>query len=139
MIRIHSKNDTSALLHIIWRSSEGDKGKMNFLTPEDQCLQGAAGVSLPKDYTFGGPHKHLPQERTTNKTQESFVVIRGSIEVEMYDTDNSFIGREILNAGDCYIYLGGGHSFKILTENSLFYEIKNGPYFGREKDKTFIK
>ncbi|MEK6889691.1 MAG: hypothetical protein AABW82_00725 [Nanoarchaeota archaeon] len=137
-MKIYSKVNPEQLLHIIWRYNFGEPGKMNFMVPETECMQGAAGVHLPKEYTFGGPHKHLPQERSTSKTQESFVVIKGNVEIELYDIDNKTLAKEILREGDCYIYLGGGHAFRILTPESFFYEFKNGPYFGREKDKEFI-
>lgn len=138
MDKIYSKKSPNVLLHIVWRYKEGNVGKMNFIIPEEECLQGAAGVHLPEGYEFGGPHKHRPQERNTKKTQESFVVINGNVEVEMYDIDNMPLFKTILNPGDCYVYLGGGHAFKVLTPNSFFYEFKNGPYFGRDKDKEFI-
>jgi len=138
MLKFYSKIDPNILLHIIWKVGEGIKGKMNNIVPEDECLQVASGVNLPKDHKFSGAHKHLPQLRNTKKTQECFVVIKGKVEVKLFDTDNKQIGKFILESGDCYVYLGGGHSFEVLEDNTFFYEFKNGPYFGREKDKEFI-
>lgn len=138
MEKIYSKIDSGKLLHIIWRYNDGEPGKMNFIVPEHEFMQGAAGLHLPKGHTFGGAHKHLPQKRVTDKTQESFVVVKGTVEIGVYDLDHKLLAKNILNEGDCYIYLGGGHSFNVLKDKTFIYEFKNGPYYGREKDKEFI-
>ncbi len=139
MQKIYSKVKPDQAIHIIWRKGDGETAKMNFMVSDEQCLQAAAGVKFPKDYSFSGAHKHLPHHRTTMKTQEAFIVIDGSVELTMYDLDNNILGKEKLNSGDCYIYLDGGHALKILSEQAYFYEIKNGPYLGRDKDKEFIR
>ncbi len=139
MQNIFSKINPKILIHVIYRYGEGELGKMNFFVPDKACLQVAAGVYFPIGHAFSGPHRHLPQDRNIKKTQEMFVLISGSIEVEMYDLDDKLIAKEILNPGDCYVYLGGGHGIKILTNDVFFYELKNGPYYGKEKDKFFIK
>lgn len=138
MEKIYSKINRDKLLHVIWRKNDGDKGKMNFILPEGECLQGTAATLIPCGHTFGGPHKHLPLERNTNKTQEAFIMISGSMEMILCDTDDSIIAKSVLKEGDCYFYLEGGHSFKTLEDDALFYEIKSGPYYGRDKDKTQI-
>ncbi|MBM3232287.1 hypothetical protein FJZ21_02830 [Candidatus Pacearchaeota archaeon] len=138
MLKIYSKVKTEQLIHVIWRRGEGEERKMNFMVPDEECLQAAAGVKFPHGHTFSGAHRHLPHQRITQKTQEAFIVTDGSVELTMYDLDNKIIGKEILNAGDCYVYLDGGHALKILSKEAFFYEIKNGPYLGRDKDKEFI-
>ncbi len=139
MHKIYSKVKPEQLIHVIWKMGDGESQKMNFMVPDDECLQVAAGVKFPKGHTFSGAHRHLPHHRTTQKTQEAFIVTDGSVELTMYDLDNRVMGKEVLNAGDCYVYLDGGHALKILSEMAHFYEIKNGPYLGRDKDKEFIK
>ncbi len=139
MLKINSKVKPDQLIHVVTRLGEGESGKMNFMVPEEECLQAAAGVKFVNGHTFSGAHKHLPNKRTTFKTQEAFILVKGSVELTMYDLDNKEIAKEILNQGDCYIYLDGGHALKVLTDDTSFYEIKNGPYLGRDKDKEFIK
>ena len=39
--------------------------------------------------------------------------------------------------GDCTIL--GGHNYTSLTENTLVYEFKTGPYDGQSKDKILLK
>ena len=31
-----------------------------------------------------------------------------------------------------------GHGFEVIEDNTILYEVKNGPYYGQIKDKTFI-
>ncbi len=85
------------------------------------------------------PHKHLPQKRTTEYTQEALVLIQGKAKVEFYDLNDEKISETILGEGDCFVGLRGGHSLEVLEDNTLIYEFKNGPYNGKEKDKKFIK
>jgi len=138
MDKIYSKIKPEELIHVIWRKNDGEHQKMNFMVPDNECLQAAAGVKFPKGHTFSGAHRHLPNKRETHKTQEAFIVVSGSVELHMYDLDKNIIAKDTLNAGDCYIYLDGGHALKILSDEAFFYEIKNGPYLGRDKDKEFI-
>ena len=138
MKKIFSKVNEE-LLHIISRLQEGERGKMIFLVPPTECLQVAVGSYLSSDYAFSGAHKHNPQDRITKKTQETFILISGKVQIALYDINDQILTEEILLPGDCYIYLGGGHDFTILEKDTTFYEIKNGPYLDREKDKTFIK
>lgn len=139
MQKIYSKVKPDEVIHLIWRMGDGESEKMNFMVSDNECLQAAAGVKFLKGHTFSGAHRHLPHHRITQKTQEAFIVIQGSVELQMYDLDNVALCKEILGPGDCYIYLDGGHALKILSEQAHFYEIKNGPYLGRDKDKEFIK
>ena len=62
-----------------------------------------------------------------------------AVNIVLYDINDKILTEETLLPGDCYIYLDGGHDFTILEKGTTFYEIKNGPYLDREKDKTFIK
>ena len=138
MKKIFSKVNED-LLHIILRLQDSERGKMVFLVPPTECLQVAVGSYLSQEHLFSGAHKHNPQDRLTKKTQETFILISGKVNITLYDTNDQILAEEILLPGDCYIYLGGGHDFTILEKDTTFYEIKNGPYLDREKDKTFIK
>ena len=92
---------------------------------------------LEKD-AFFKPHKHLEIIRQTTTTHEAWIVFTGSIEASFYDIDDSLIEVIILKQGDCAIVYEAGHSFKVLEENTILYEIKNGPYYGQDKDKRFL-
>ena len=77
-------------------------------------------------------------EKTTNIAQESWVVIKGLVEVTFYDIDDTILDKVILNPGDVSITYRGGHNYKILSDDTLVYEFKTGPYLGQQYDKVFI-
>jgi len=70
-------------------------------------------------------------------TQEAWVVISGSINAVVYDTDEKLLARVFLGAGDCIVFFRGGHAMEVVKD-TLMYEFKNGPYFGQEADKRWI-
>lgn len=92
---------------------------------------------MPKNKTFKS-HKHIPLERLTDITQESWVVVSGAIQTIHYDIDDSIIEENVLYQGDCTITFKGGHNYKSLEENTKVYEFKTGPYYGQKSDKVFI-
>ena len=85
------------------------------------------------------PHKHIRIDRKTTITQESWVIINGSVKTILYDLDDTIIAEEILNIGDISITFRGGHNYIILENDTLVYEYKTGPYMGQKLDKTFIE
>lgn len=137
MKKIISKVDNSQTLHIIHRRNEF-KEKRSDLINDNNFLQ-CSVINGTADTAFNA-HKHLWKENnfTSRIAQEAWVVIKGSVEVVYYDIDNSFITSEIIQEGDVTITLGGGHSYKILEDNTLIYEFKTGPYEGAEKDKVYL-
>ena len=74
-------------------------------------------------------------ERKISGTQEVWILLRGKIKFEIFDIDNLLISFGILFSGDSITLFRGGHSLEVLEENTIFYEIKNGPYLGINKDK----
>ena len=48
------------------------------------------------------------------------------------------MGTYELKKGDMAIVYKAGHSFNVLEDNTVLYEFKNGPYYGKLKDKTMI-
>ena len=99
-----------------------------------------ASIQLSKNQTFK-PHKHKWKKTTFSEfiAQEAWVVISGSVKVDYYDIDDSFLESIILNEGDCTITLAGGHNYTSLEEDTLVYEFKTGPYLGLDLDKEFCK
>lgn len=136
MIKIHSRIDPEKLLHVVSRLQESDK-RLDLL-PEENPLQVSICKGYDIGYNFKGAHKHLPQERNTHTTSESWLVIKGALNITLFDIDNSKMGEIIIYPGDCYVYLGGGHSLTVLDKDTIFYEYKNGPYNGQASDKEFF-
>jgi cupin fold WbuC family metalloprotein len=135
MRNLYSKIDPSLLLHIVNKQSDITEKRVD-MTPNEEFLQ-VACFKLNKGRTFK-PHKHIENIRTTNMTQESWIVIRGKIKAILYDIDNTILEEVVLEAGDCSITLRGGHNYLSLEDDSAVYEYKTGPYFGVDKDKVFI-
>jgi len=83
-------------------------------------------------------HKHKSVKRSTVGTQEAWLVISGQLQAQVFDTDNSFVEEVILTAGQCMTLFRGGHTFTVLTDDTVIFEIKNGPYYGTEIDSEAI-
>lgn len=81
------------------------------------------------------PHKHNPIERYTTGTQESWIVLQGSVKANIFDTNGAFMQSVVLNDGDIIIFFYGGHELITMKNDTLFCEIKNGPYYGTSADK----
>ena len=117
MIKIYSKQDSSKLLHIINRYDEivGRKD----VAPEDQFIQ-LATLRMEKGKTFR-PHKHIWKLSSSPEViaQESWVVIKGSVRIFMYDIDDTFIREEVIKQGDCSMTFEGGHTYEILEDDTI--------------------
>lgn len=135
MKKIYSKVEEGKLLHIINRKNEITQTRNN-ICPDNEIIQ-VSCFELPKDKTFKA-HKHIKFDKSVTTTQESWVIIRGSVKAILYDLDDTIISEEILEEGDCSITFYGGHNYYCLEDNTLVYEFKTGPYFGIENDKVFI-
>lgn len=131
MERIFSKQEESKLLHVVHRASDFAAPRTD-LTEAKEFIQVSA-MSLPeKKHVLA--HKHSLIQRQTSITQETIVVVEGSVKANYYDLDDTLLFSTVLQKGDCTVTLGGGHEFIILEENTKLYEIKNGPYLGKEYD-----
>ena len=136
-MKIKSKKNNKVNLGIIFRNKKITNIRNN-LCNENEYLQ-VSTQKLNKNFEIK-PHIHLKLNRKTTITQETWIIIKGEIEVKIYDIDKSYIKKLILKKGDLFILLRGGHSMKVLKNNTEFYEIKNGPYFiGKKKDIMYLK
>ena len=135
-MNIYSKTEHGEILHIIHRKKDFEDGRVDLVDGENylQC----ATLKLPKHQTFK-PHKHVMKDGEPDCiAQESWVVIRGSVKVTLYDLDDTILHEDILVAGDISITLYGGHNYSIMEDDTLVYEFKTGPYYGQQLDKVFI-
>ena len=135
MKRIFSNINQEELLLVINKKEDIDNNRKD-LCPDGQFLQ--ISTKVLSCGTKFKPHKHLYLERNTNITQEAWIILSGKIKATFYDLDDSIILEEILTLGDCAVVFSAGHSFEVLEDNTILYEVKNGPYYGIEKDKIFI-
>jgi hypothetical protein len=136
-IKYFSKVDTSRLLHTI-NKVEKFEGRIDLSDPKN-FIQ-LAILNQKKGDTYKA-HMHLWKKVTFKEhiAQESWVILRGSIKIFFYDLDKKLLATEILSTGDSTLTFEGGHTYEVLEDQTLMYEMKTGPYEGREKDKIFIE
>ncbi len=106
------------------------------VSDELDLIQGSARVLSRGDKIAA--HKHLPTSRTTEGTGEVWIVLQGSLKAVIFDLDDCPVKEVSLGTGESIFFYTGGHSLECLEEDTRFIEIKNGPYFGRLKDKIEI-
>ena len=115
-------------------AGDGDPDSTTFLTPPDINLQLGFVV-----YPAGGEvarHTHRPLERHTVGTCEVLVLRKGRCLVDIYNDDRKLVATRELNQGDILLMVGGGHGFR-MQEDSVFLEIKQGPYTGADEKERF--
>lgn len=111
-----------------------EPGETVFVTPPEFKQQVGFVV-----YPEGGEvarHQHRPLERQLVGTSEVLVVRAGRCEIDVYDNDNALVATRELRAGDIMLMVDGGHGFRML-EDTVFLEIKQGPYTGLDEKELF--
>ncbi len=111
--------------------SDYSKDGVEFFTPDDFSQQ-LAFMKHPKGKVIQ-PHLHNVVTREVHYTKEVLVIRKGSLQVDFYDDNKSYLESKTLNSGDIILLAFGGHGFKCLDEVEMV-EIKQGPYLG-EADK----
>jgi len=132
---IYSSKKKDILLLAINRFEDISNARTD-MCPATQFLQ--VYTKKMKKGDWFADHSHNPLERVTTKTQEGWIVLGGKINARFLDIDDTLIYETVLTAGDCAVVFDGGHGFEVLEEDTILYEFKTGPYYGVEKDKTFI-
>lgn len=105
-----------------------------FVTPDDFKQQVGFVV-----YPAGGqiqPHLHRPLERHLIGTSEVLVLRQGRCIVDVYNNARELVASRELQAGDVMLMVDGGHGFRML-EDTVFLEVKQGPYTGIDEKERF--
>lgn len=117
------------------RAKENKRKRVNYNFHKNcnECIQRFLNAVEPNTYVR--PHKHENPDKI-----EIFLILRGRVLVAEFDDEGIIINHTILS------YEGGEkgvefppkcwHSLIALEENSVLYEIKEGPY-KEEDDKIF--
>ena len=137
--RVVPRGHPQSLIHIIVRKERFNEiSDRENIIPAPYFLQ-VGYMKLNANQTFRA-HKHVPKEFFGQKyVNESWEVVKGSFEFQMYDLDDSKLETRILKEGDISITVGlAGHNYTALEDNTLIREWKSGPHFGSGKDKKFI-
>jgi hypothetical protein len=107
----------------------------SFPTPSTFALQ--VGFAFNEDAKVYQPHIHTDIERTTRGTAEFIYIISGRMNVTFLDEEAQACGEAELTAQMALLQLRGGHAIKTAPGTS-FFEIKQGPYLGRDADKFIV-
>ncbi len=134
VIQIFSAKSPGVLLAVLYSPSR-IKNRVELTEPQ-RILQ-VCMIPLEKDVQVP-PHRHNQIERSTIGTTECWVVMDGSIQLDIYDLDNNLLDSWILSSGSIVITCEGGHGLTSLEANTVIYEFKNGPFFGSTFDKLHI-
>jgi cupin fold WbuC family metalloprotein len=135
MNQIFSKLDETKLICAFVKKNQINNYRLDLSPPEEFLQVCARKLDIEVKVS---PHKHTFIERQSDITQECWIILDGKLKAEIFDLDGTFLQDIILESGDCITLYRGGHSLECLAENTLFYELKNGPYYGVEIDKKAI-
>ena len=137
-----SESNSSLIEHILWNGqplcyiirSGMSPENTTFLTPNEFKQQVGFVV-----YPAGGEikrHVHKPLERHLVGTSEVLVIKKGRCEIDIYNDAKELVATRELATGDIMLMVGGGHGFRIL-EDTVFLEVKQGPYTGIDEKERF--
>ncbi|MFV0470506.1 MAG: WbuC family cupin fold metalloprotein [Paludibacteraceae bacterium] len=77
------------------------------------------------------PGTELPIHRHT-QTDETYILIRGKLEVMFYDDDKNITKKYILDkkSGNFGVHISAGqwHTLEVLESGTVIFEVKDGPY-----------
>ena len=121
-----------SLVHII--SAHFVPDRTTFVTPPDYKQQ--VGYIVYPAKAKIQRHVHRKLQRRIVGTSEVLVVRRGQCVLEIYSDELELVATRELHEGDIVIMVGGGHGFSI-TQDTVFLEIKQGPYTGIDEKQVF--
>jgi len=81
-------------------------------------------------------HTHRKIERHMVGTSEVLVLLSGRCEIDIFNDQHLLVHTSELRPGDVMLMVGGGHGFRML-EDTVFLEVKQGPYLGVDEKETF--
>ena len=90
-------------------------------------------------YGLGGViqrHVHRALERHLVGTSEVLVLQKGRCVMDIYNDQRELVATRELRTGDIMLMVGGGHGFRML-EDTVFLEVKQGPYTGVDEKQRF--
>lgn len=116
-----------------------DMSKMKgvtFPTPESATFQFGFGQISENKVLI--PHIHKRVKREIETTSEFLYVIHGEMIIDVLDEDEKFLEQVILKENMALLQFVGGHKIEIKS-GTKYFEIKQGPYYGRDFDKYNVK
>lgn len=83
-------------------------------------------------------HYHQFRNHQISSLQEVLYIVKGIVKVNFYTKKGTLIETTILNKGDILFQRSLGHGFELL-ENTEIFEVKQGPFFGKEHKRFLNK
>lgn len=138
MLRVEQITDTGKLLAIIVRGGASRQLPTNttFVT-SPQAQQQVGYIVYPKGGEIA-PHVHLPIRRELHGTGEVLIVLRGSCLLRLYGDNRERVQEHQLVEGDVLMLYDCGHGF-VMLEDTVFFEVKQGPYLGLDEKERFTE
>ncbi len=121
-------------IYAIFMPKEYDKPGPHFFTPEEFSQQ--LGMLVHEKGKVVERHRHKLIKREIFQTQEVLILLRGQVQVEIFNDQGTELASILMNPGDSILLAQGGHRVEVLEDAKLI-EVKQGPYAGFE-DKEFF-
>jgi len=72
-------------------------------------------------------HMHKKLSKSSSQPMEAMVVVRGEIQVNIFDRKGVLLAKQAVRAGQCLLIVDGAHEV-VFKKNALVYGFKDGPY-----------
>lgn len=105
-----------------------------FLTPNDYKQQ--VGFIVYPSAGEVKRHVHRAIERHLVGTSEVLIVRKGRCIMDVYNDQKVLVASRELKTGDIMLMVSGGHGFRMI-EDTVFLEVKQGPYLGIDEKERF--
>ena len=128
------RSDDGQIIALVVRSDFDKKG-INFVTLESDPIQ--LGINSYEKGSHILEHYHKKRNINIQDVQEVLYIVEGEVDVTLYDEKNVKISLLTIKSGDTIFLASGGHGFHIKKDTKLI-EVKQGPYGGRDIDKTLL-
>ncbi|HLC96380.1 MAG TPA: hypothetical protein VJH97_03600 [Candidatus Nanoarchaeia archaeon] len=128
------KVEENGLLALIVHGDSYDEG-LNF--PTLPTLPFQLGLHNQKKGSVVEAHQHHMIKAGNIVSTEVFYIKKGKVKVSIYNQKKQKVKDIIASAGDI-VYLLSGHALEYL-EDTIMFEVKQGPYRSRMDDKVMIK
>jgi hypothetical protein len=106
-----------------------------FPTPPECEFQ--LGIGIVNDNKIFESHTHKTVKRTIKNTSEFIYVIAGKMSIEILVNNHKHLETLEIKKNEGFLQYFGGHKIKASSQTRYF-EIKQGPYFGRDIDKCIL-
>jgi hypothetical protein len=109
---------------------------INFPTPESATFQFGFGHISENKVLI--PHIHKRVKRKIETTSEFLYVVHGQMIIDVLNEEEELVEKVVLKDNMALLQFIGGHKIEIKS-GTKYFEIKQGPYYGRDFDKFNVK